>query len=188
MNCDSTNCRIGNITMAKKTIAELLAEAKQLREAEAKIKAEMKAKKTAIAVEYADNLPEAEKQKQIAEAEKILNTAKQKAIDLKIAFKSAMKQIKNDFAFAKEILAFVNYKQGNSLPKTKNSFRIEKNLLTFNREGIKEITIDISKANWQKTFKEELKKQGINGNDRIADNIIYKAKKLLETNDVKEIN
>ena len=174
--------------MGKKTIAELLQEAKELKKQEADLKARMKAQKQTLAVEYADNLPEAEKQKQIAEAEKILNTAKQKAIDLKIAFKNSMKAIKNDIAFAKDILDFVNYKQKNSLPKQKNSFRIEKNILTFNREGIKEIKIDVSKANWEKTFKEALKQQGINGENRIADNIIYKAQKLLETNDAKEIN
>ena len=168
--------------MAKKTIAELLQEAKALREQEQRIKQEMKAKKTAIAVEYADNLPEAEKQKQIAEAEKILNTAKQKAITFRMVFKNDMKAIRNDVAFAKEILDFVNYKQKNSLPKQKNSFRIEKNILTFNREGIKQIVIDVSKANWQKNFKEELKKQGINGDDRVADNIVYKASQLTKSN------
>lgn len=168
--------------MAKKTIAELLQEAKALREAMAKQKAEMKAKKNAIAVEYADNLPAEEKQKQIAEAEKILNTAKQKAIELKIAFKNSMKAIKNDVAFAKEILAFVNYKSNNSLPKQKNSFHIEKNMLTFKREGIKDILIDVSKNSWEKTFKQELAKQGINGDNRIADNIVYKATQLIKAN------
>lgn len=169
----------------KKTIAELLQEAKELRQKEVALKQEMKAKKTAIAVEYCDNLPEAEKQKQIADAEKILNTAKEKAIALRNEFKKAMKQIRNDVAFAKEILAFVNYKQNNSLPHQKNSFVVNGNVLQFNREGIKEITIDISKANWQKTMKEELKKQGINGDDRIADNIVYKAKLLVESNSIK---
>jgi len=42
--------------MAKKTITELLQEAKQLREQEHRIKAEMKAKKSAIAIEYAEVL------------------------------------------------------------------------------------------------------------------------------------
>jgi hypothetical protein len=171
--------------MAKKTIAELLAEAKELKEAQKKLNAEMKAKKAAIAVEYVDNLPEAEKQKQIAEAEKILTTAKEKAIALKLQFKNAMRQIKNDVSFAKEILDFVNYKSKNSLPKTKNSFRIEKNILYFNREGIKEITIDVSKSNWQKVFTEALKLQGINGENRVAANIVYKASQLLATHNAQ---
>ena len=168
--------------MAKKTIAELLQEAKALREQEKKIKAEMKAKKTAIAVEYADDLNPEQKQKQISDAEKILNTAKENAVTLKENFKVAMKKIKEDVAFAKEILAFVNYKQKNGFAKTKNSFVVSGNVLTFNREGIKEITIDVSKANWQKVFKQELAKQGINGDDRIADNIVYKATQLLKSN------
>lgn len=169
----------------KKSIAELLAEAKQLREAERKLKAEMKAKKSAIAVEYADNLPTEEKQKQIKSAEEILNTAKAKAEYLKEQFKAEMKKVKEDVAFAKEILAFVNYKQIHSLPKQKNSFSVNGNVLKFQKEGIKEITIDISKANWQQEFKKELAKQGINGENRIADNIVYKAKLLIESNSIK---
>ena len=168
--------------MSKKTIAELLNEAKELKQQQKELNARMKEKKQVLATEYIDNMPETEKKKQIAEAEKILNTAKEKAIALKIEFKAKMKAIKNDVSFAKDILDFVNYKQKNSLPKQKNSFRIEKNMLYFNREGIKEIQIDISKANWQKNFKEALKSQGINGDDRIADNIVYKASQLVKSN------
>lgn len=167
--------------MQKKSIVELLAEAKEIRKQEAELKARMKESKKTLAVEYQDNLSAEEKQKQIAEAEKILNTAKAKAISLREEFKKAMKQIRNDVAFAKEILAFVNYKQNNSLPKEKNSFVIEKSLLKFNREGIKEILVDTAKANWKQIFKEELRKQGINGENRVADNIIYKATQLLAT-------
>jgi hypothetical protein len=166
----------------KKTIAELLQEAKALKQKEIAIKNEMKNAKKAIALEYADGMPEEVKQKQIAEAESILNSAKEKAIIAKMQFKQAMKAIKEEVTMAKEILSFVNYKQQNSLPKTKNSFRIEKNMLYFNREGIKEITIDVSKANWEQNFKAELKKQGINGENRIADNIVYKAQTLLKSN------
>jgi hypothetical protein len=166
--------------MAKLNIAEMLQKAKVLKEQEAKIKAELKAQKTAIATEYVDNMPEAEKQKQIAEAEKILNSVKQKAIALKETFKNGMKALKAEKQYAKEILDFVNYKQNHSLPKAKNQFRIEKSNLLFNREGINQITIDISKANWKETFKAELKKQGINGENRIADNIVYKATQLIE--------
>jgi hypothetical protein len=168
--------------MVKKTIAELLQEAKALKQKEGEIKEAMKSQKKAIAVEYCDNLSEEEKAQQIAEAEKILNTAKAKAVELRDNFKKAMKQIRNDVAFAKEILDFVNYKQSNSLPKQKNVFTVNGQALTFNREGLKEITIDVSKANWQKTFKAELKKQGINGDDRVADNIVYKASKLIQSN------
>ncbi len=166
----------------KKTIAELLQEAKILRQQEAELKAKMKQKKIAIASEYADNLPEAEKQKQIAEAEKILNTAKAEATKAIETFKAEKKRIKENVSFAKEILAFVNYKQNNSLPKQKNQFSIEKNLLTFKREGIKDITVDVSKSNWQQTMKAELKQQGINGENRIADNIVYKASQLVKAN------
>jgi hypothetical protein len=168
--------------MVKKTITELLQEAKALKQKEREIKEAMKSQKKAIAVEYCDNLSEEEKAQQIAEAEKILNTAKAKAVELRDNFKKAMKQIRNDVAFAKEILDFVNYKQSNSLPKQKNVFTVNGQALTFNREGLKEITIDVSKANWQKTFKAELKKQGINGDDRVADNIVYKASKLIQSN------
>jgi hypothetical protein len=171
----------------KKTIAEMLQEAKLLRQKEIALKQEMKAQKNAIATEYVDNMPELEKQKQIAEAERILENAKTKVLTLKSEFKNAIKQIKNDCAFAREILEFVNYKNSNSLKKIKNQFRIEKNFLYFNREGITEIKIDIAKKDWQSNFKIELKKFGINGENRIADNIVYKASKLIEVNDTKEI-
>ncbi len=160
----------------------MLQKAKELKAKETELKQAMKLQKQAIATEYCDNLPEAEKQKQIAEAEKILTTAKEKATLLKIEFKKAMKQIKENVSFAKEILNFVNYKQSNSLPKQTNSFVVNGKVLKFNREGIKEITVDISNANWQKNFKEELKKQGINGENRIADNIVYKASQLIKSN------
>ncbi len=120
----------------KKTITELLQEAKNLRHQEAELKAQMKQKKIAIASEYADNLPEAEKQKQIAEAEKILLTAKTEAEKAIATFKAEKKRIKENVSFAKEILLFVNYKANNSLPKAKNQFRIEKNRLIFAREEI----------------------------------------------------
>ncbi len=174
--------------MSKKTIAELLQEAKALKTQEAELKARMKAQKNAIATEYIDNLPEAEKQKQITEAEAILNTAKDKATALRAEFKKQLKEVKSSVAFAKEILDFVNYKQNHSLPKVKNQFRIEKNILRFNREGIIEISIDISRADWQHTFTAELKKQGINGENRIAANIVYKASELLKAQNAPAIH
>jgi hypothetical protein len=178
-------CRIGKKTMAQKTIAEMLAKAKELKQKELAIKQELKQQKNAIATEYCDNLPEAEKQKQIAEAEKILENVKQKAFALKETFKNGIKALKAEKILAREILEFVNYKQYNSLPKVKNQFTINKNILTFNREGITEIKIDIANANWQSNFKAELKKQGINGENRIADNIVYKATQLLEANKIE---
>lgn len=142
----------------------------------------MKAQKQIIAVEYADNLSPEAKQTQITEAEQILNTAKQKAEDLKAQFKTAMKKVKEDVTFAKEILNFVNYKQNHSLKKAVNQITVEGNVLHFRREGIKDIAINISKANWQSAFKAELAKQGINGENRIADNIVYKASLMVKGN------
>lgn len=168
--------------MAKKTIAELLQEAKLLKQKEVELKAQMKAQKAVIAVEYADNLSPEAKAQQIADAKRILNTAKQKVFDLKAGFKAAMKKVREEVSFANEILEFVNYKQNYSLPKHKNIFALEGKILTFQREGIKDIAIDVTKTDWQKTLKEELKKQGINGNDRVADNICYKATRLVKSN------
>ena len=170
--------------MAKKTIAELLQEAKVLRQQERDLKARMKAQKNILATEYIDNMPEAEKQKQIAEAEKILATAKAEAEQAKAMYRQTIKKIKNDVAFAKEILSFVNYKQNHSLLKVKNAFSIDGDILTFKREGIKDITVNVAKANWQQEFKKELAKQGINGENRIADNIVYKATQLLKTHTI----
>ncbi len=168
--------------MAKRTIAELLQEAKVLKQQERELKAKMKAKKQVIATEYVDCLSADEKAKQIAEAEKILTTAKSKATELKVQFRKDMSEIKESVSFAKEILAFVNHKQANSLPHKKQEFSLVDNMLTLKRDGIKEITIDVSKADWQKTFKGKLKDQGINGENRIADNIVYKASQLVKSN------
>lgn len=165
---------------AKKSIVELLQEAKALKAKEAELKAQLKAQKKTIALEYQDSLNPETKAQQIAEAEKILNTATQKAQALRMEFKNAMRKIKSEVSFAKEILSFVNYKQGASLGKVKNQMVIDKNNLIFNREGLKEIRIDISKTGWEKTFKEALKLQGINGQDRIADNLVYKAQLMIK--------
>jgi len=168
--------------MQKKTITELLQEAKALKQKEIELKAQMKEQKRIIATEYVDGMPEAEKAKQIAEAEGILNNAKQSALKAKTIFKASMSKIREEVHLAKEILEFVNYKQTSSLPKSKNSFVFEGNSLRFNREGIKEIIIDVSKVTWQQDFKAALKLQGINGEDRVADNIIYKASIMLKAN------
>jgi len=168
--------------MQKKSITDMLAEIKALEQKEKELKAAMKEKKRIAAVEYADNLPAEEKAKQIAEAEAILSTAAKDADKAKATFREAMIAIKARVAFAKEILAFVSWKQSASLPKIKNAFWIEGKALKFSREGLKEITIDVSSANWPEIFKAELAKQGINGADRVADNIVYKAKTMLAGN------
>ncbi len=168
--------------MAKKTIAELLTESKQLKEAIKKQKEELRNRKMALATEYTSNMTEQQVNAEIKECQSLLENAKAKATEIKATYKESMKALKEDIAFAKERMAFVNYKATSPLPKRKNSFRIEKNVLTFSREGLTEISIDISKVNWQKVFKSELAKQGINGDDRVADNIIYKAKCLIDSN------
>ncbi|HDZ77122.1 MAG TPA: hypothetical protein ENH41_03465 [Candidatus Omnitrophica bacterium] len=168
--------------MGKQTITEYLQEAEALKQQQKELNAKLKAKKQAIATEYMDNLSPEAKAQQIAEAEAILNTAKAETIKAKDTFKATMLGIKERVKFSKSILDFVNYKIHNGLPKVNNQYVVNENILTFHREGIKDIAIDISKADWQKVFKAELKKQGINGNDRVADNIIYKAKCLLESN------
>lgn len=166
--------------MATKTITELLQQANELKQKERDIKQQLKAQKQAIATEYIDNMDEATKQKQITEAQKILETAKQKAQSLKDNFKAQMKQIKKDVSLAKELLEWVNYKQGHSLPKVKNQYFVNANMMTFRRAGIKDISIDVTKTNWEKALKQELAKQGINGENRIADNIVYTAQQTVK--------
>lgn len=163
-------------------IKKALQEANALKDKEKKIKAEMKAQKQVIATQYADGLSDVEKEKQIKEAENILAKAQQDREKAKATFKTTMKEIKEAVAFAKQILDFVNYKQTHSLPKVKNQFSISENTLTLKREGIKDITINIKDVNWQKVLKAKLKEQGINGNDRVADNIVYKASLLVKSN------
>ena len=166
----------------QKNVMELLAQAKDLKAKAKAINQELKQKKIALATEYTSNMTEAQKQEAIQRAETLLQEAKKKATLYRNEYKEKIKTLRTDVATAKEILAFVNHTQKNGLPKVKNQFRIEKNLLSFKREGINDIIIDVSKANWQQTFKAELKKQGINGDNRIADNIVYKAKTLLDSN------
>lgn len=166
----------------KKSISELLQAAKELKRQEAEIKSKMKAQKHILATEYADNMSDEAKRQQIAEAEKILNTAKTQYAALKEEFKARAKKIKEEVSFAKEILAFVHYKQAHSLPKAKNMFSISGTALTFKREGLKDITVDISKADWQRVFKDALKAQGLTDQDRTADNIVYKAGQLVKSN------
>ena len=168
--------------MAKITLQEALQKVKEAKLKEKQLREERKAQQKVLAVEYTDNLSADEKQKQIAEAEKILNTANANAETIKQQYKTAMKKVKNDVVLAREILSFVNYKQTHSLPHQKNSFVVNGKILTFKRDGIKDITIDISKGNWQQVMKQELAKQGINGDNRVADNIVYKASQLVKSN------
>jgi hypothetical protein len=163
-------------------IRKALAQATALKEKEKAIKAEMKAQKQVIATQYRDGLSDTEKANQIKEAESILAKASKDKATARETFKNSLKEIKEAVLFAKQILDFVNYKQTHSLPHVKNQFIVSENKLTLKRDGISDITVDISKADWQKTMKAELKKQGINGEDRIADNIVYKAKLLVESN------
>ena len=162
--------------MTKKTIAELLQEAKQLRNQERELKARMKAQKSILITEYQDNLSPEVKQTQIADAEKILNSVKANCERLTTEYKIAIRKEKDKALFAKEILDFVNYKANHSLPKRKQSFAFTADKkLHYLRDGIKEIVIDISKANWKAVFKQELAKQGIDGDNRIADNVVWTA-------------
>lgn len=163
-------------------IRKALKEASDLKIKEKALKAEMKAKKEVIAKEYADGLDDKTKAEQIKQAEDILAKAGKDKETARAVFKSALMKIREDVAFAKQILDFVNYKQGASLPHVKNQFAIVDNMLTLKRDGIKDISVDISNADWQKNFKAELKKQGINGDDRVADNIVYKASLLVKSN------
>ena len=117
--------------MSKKTIAELLADAKVLKQKEKALKQEMKIQKQVIATEYADGLSPEAKAKQIAEAESILTDAKEQAYRLREGFKASMKVLKDRVSFAKDILNFVNYKQSASLPKRKQEFIILKDTLTL---------------------------------------------------------
>lgn len=167
-------------------LMELLAESRKIQETIRKQKEELKERKVAMATEYTKNFTTEEKAQEVKNCETIFLNAKKEYDEKR---KNILSQLKNEkilykekILFAKERMFFLSGVVKNSLQKTKNSFRIEKNLLYFNREGIKEITIDISKVNWEKNFKQELAKQGINGDDRIADNIVYKAQCLLKSN------
>jgi len=168
--------------MAKKTIQDLLADAKLLKEKQKALKAEMQKQKQVIATEYRDCLSDSDKEKQLEEAKTILETAKTDVAKLKAEFKLSMVDIREKVAFAKEILAFVNYKNDASLNKRKQEFLLTDNSLTLKREGINDITIDVNNPNWQKNFKAKLALQGINGVDRVADNIVYKASCLVKSN------
>jgi len=161
-------------------INQLLQETERLKAQQKAINKEMKAKKATIAKEYMDGLSEADKAAQIADAEKILNGIKVKKAILVSKFKQDMDALKQEAHLAKVKLEFVNYQGTHSLPKTKNLYSVENNTLTVKRDGLKDISIAI-KEGWEKILKAELAKQGINGNDRVADNIVYKAQLAVKT-------
>ena len=166
-------------------IKTLMAQANELKAKQKAINKEMKLKKMTIAKEYTDGLSPEVKAKQIADAEDILKNVAIKKLALKTEFKSAMLELKTKVTLAKDILAFVNYKSEHSLPKVKNAYIVNNNgTATFKRDGIKDISFKIVNG-WEKILKAELKKQGINGNDRVADNVIYKMQQAVLTHNAQ---
>lgn len=161
-------------------IQELMEKANELKAKQKAINAEMKQQKITIAKEYVDGLSESDKAKQIAKAENILLTARVKADKLKATFMQDMIQVKADVTLAKDILEFVGYKSEHSMPKVKNAYIVNGMQATFKREGLETITIEL-KDGWEKSLKVELKKQGINGHDRVADNIVWKMQQAVKT-------
>jgi len=161
-------------------INQLLQETERLKAQQKAINKEMKAKKATIAKEYMDGLSEKDKAAQIADAQRILNDVKNAKDKLKAEFRKALQGLKEKTRLAKIKLEFVNYQGTHSLPKTKNLYSVENNIITVKRDGLKDISIAI-KAGWEKILKSELAKQGINDNDRVADNIVYKAQLAVKT-------
>lgn len=161
-------------------LIDLLKQSQELKRKQKELKAEMKSQKMALAVEFTSSVSPEMQSEQIARAEKILQVVKGKARILRWKFKDDMKKLREEAGTAKEILSLVNHEQTHGLPKRKQSMSHQGNTLIYQREGLKEIRIDTSKENWRATLKEELKKQGINGDNRIADNILYDAKVYIE--------
>ena len=160
-------------------IQELLKRSKELKD---KIKAqqvELKKQKSAMVLELTAGLSDVEKQKQIAEAQKILENVKHHADTLKAQFKKDMQTLKEDARYAKELLEFVNYKITNGLPKISNGVTVSNGKAIITRAGIKDITIDITKADYQQTIIKELAKQGIENG--VGRNIAYKTSLLVKT-------
>ena len=166
--------------MANVNVAALLSKAKELKEIERKQKQEMKAKKQMIYQEITSGISPEMKAKQIEHAKQIIATATKQKELLKQEFKSKLQEIKSQFTVAKELLALVNHEQKNGLSKVKNAISIDGNMATVKREGIKNITVDTSKANWQITLKELLANQNIENG--IARNIAYKISTMIKAN------
>ena len=161
----------------------LVSQAQAAKQKEKEIKAAMKAQQQIIIREFKDNLSAEDKAAQIATAEELLAKAKiaaevaQQEYDIvKNKYDIEMNRIKADTTLATEILKFVNWQQSASLPKVSiQSYTFEGNSFVFKREGLKDITIDITKTTWKTDFKKALSLQGINGDNRIADNLVYTA-------------
>ena len=161
-------------------IANQLAKIKELKEQEKKIKAEMRAEKSAVIKEYTSGISEEQKQGQIKEAEKILATAQKDMLTAREHFKITVKGIRERVTLAKDILELVHYEQHNSLPKVKNSIAVIDGFATIARDGMQSVKVDTSKADWQKTLIAELAKQGIDNG--IARNIAYKTSLAVKSN------
>jgi len=170
--------KLRGIKMAN--IKELLLQAKQLKEKQKALNAEMKQKKSTIAKEYQDGLSEADKNQQIKDAEKILSDVKIMKDKLRLEFRQKISELKVKVSLAKDILAFVNYKNTHTLGKVKNAYVVDDKTATFKRAGLQDITFNIVNG-WEKNLKTALKKQGINGDDRVADNIVYKMQMAIKT-------
>ena len=159
---------------------QMLQEAARLKAEQKRINQEMKLKKATIAKEYVDGLSETDKAAQIADAERILTDVKSKKDKLKAEFRKGLDDLKQKSQLAKAMLEFVNYQSTHSLPHVKNQYTIEKNILTVKRDGINDIAVNVS-TGWEKVLKAELANQGIKGNNRVADNIVYKAQLAVKT-------
>ncbi len=159
--------------MANTKLVELMAKIKEAKNKEKEIREERKALSNIAIIEYCDGLSPEAKAEQIKQAEQIVKTASQKLENAKALYKQTIKEVKADMQFSKEILNFVSHKQNHSLPRREQHFVFSGKTMTYKRDGIKDIQIDISKANWKTTFTSELAKQGINGDDRVAANVVY---------------
>lgn len=164
--------------MANINVRELLAKAKELKAIEIQQRNELKAKKKMLYQEITSGISPEVKAEQLQRAKEIIATATTKKMQLKATFKTELQKIQAEFIVAKELIALVSHEHHNGLNKVKNAIDIEGNVATVKREGIKDITIDTSKSNWQITLKELLAKQNIENG--IARNICYKVSTMLK--------
>src|SRR4030042_1045865 len=156
-------------------LMDLMAKIKEAKQKEKQIREERKALSNIAITEYTDGLSPEAKAEQIKQAEQIVKQAKQKLENAKALYKQTVREVKADMTFSKEILNFVTHKQNHSLPKRKQDFVFSGKMMTYKRDGIKNIEVDISKPNWKTAFTAELAKQGINGDDRVSANAVYTA-------------
>ena len=165
-------------------LMDIMAKIKEAKQKEKQLRDERKALSNIAITEYTDGLSPEAKAAEIQQAAEIVKTAEAKLAAAKIQYKRVTQEalaqykktkseVSQDYKFSKEILNFVTHKQNHSLPKRKQDFVFSGKTMIYKREGIKDIAVDISKENWKITFTSELAKQGINGNDRVAANVIY---------------